>query len=698
MKSLIRVLMVEDNPMEADLTQYHLQRANSANFELAHADCINAAVEWLGSNQPPDVVLLDLHLPDCEGLDGFRSLHGLAPSVPKIILTNYFDDSLAGQAVREGAQDYLIKKDVDAPLLEKAIRYAMERYASERALRESEERYALAVAGASDGIWDWNVHTGQSYFSERWKEIAGFDINADIGFENWLQHIHPEDEPGFSTALKAHLAEPDEHFEHEIRVRSSDGEYRWMLVRGLAVSNGQERAYRMAGSMTDVNERKLAENRLLYDAFHDALTGLPNRALFVDRLEQAMYAFQRDNNRRYAVLYFDLDRFKNINDSLGHSVGDQLLVSIARRLQGVIRPSDTLSRLSGDEFAVLLNDVDGEDDAMRVTERVHALLGEEFMIDGNAIYPSASIGIVLAARQYGDPEEVIRDADLAMYRAKAVENRDAVIFDAEMHASVLSRLRLETDLRRAIDREEFEVHYQPIVSLETGQVLSFEALLRWNHPESGLIGPDGFIEVAEETGMITELSWWVIEQAASQTRQWQTLFPTNPLLSVSVNVTGSLFREDAVAERLLGLLGTCQLAPEHFHLEITERSFMDHQVVVLEELDKLRAAGVQLHIDDFGTGYSSLSYLQKYSYDTLKIDKSFISEISNAGEGSAIVKAILALGRNLNMNIVAEGVENVDQVAFLRELQCPEAQGFWFSKPLSGPQASKVLAEPMRLN
>ena len=647
----------------------------------------------------PDIILLDLQLPDCTGLEGFGALHALVPDVPQIILTNFADDGLAATAVRQGAQDYLIKKEVDTTLLTKSIRYAIERQRADAALRESEERYALAVAGSNEGIWDWNLTDNLAYFSPRWQMLVGRDGDAgrsDVSY--WFDRVHPEDKPGLQAALEAHFCDTQKHFEHAHRVKHESGEYRWMLVRGLAVRDRDGNCCRMAGSISDITDRKKAEDELVHYALHDGLTNLPNRTLFTDRLERAIRIFERDPKHLYAVLYFDLDRFKTINDSLGHSTGDGLLISVAHRLKEALRPSDTLTRLSGDEFAILLNEIGSSEDAMDVAQRIHLMLAKAFVVQGHTIFQTASTGIAMGAAKYTAPEQVLRDADLAMYRAKALKDREIVIFDGHMHASVVARLRLETDLRRALRRQEFLIHYQPIVSLETGQVLSFEALVRWQHPTHGLLPPESFIEVAEEMGLISDLSWWIIEEAAGQILQWQRLFPTTPPLGIAVNVTGSLFRSGGVAEKLLKLLNHCGLTPEHMRLEITESSFMDHQEAVLAELDSLRAAGVRLHIDDFGTGYSSLSYLQRYSYDTLKIDRSFIRDALGAGDASAIVKAIVALGKALNMNIVAEGVEKPEQVRFLREMNCPEAQGFWFSKPLSKNEVHTVLEHPLRLN
>ena len=698
-ESSIQVLLVEDSQSEADLTRFFLSRHDSISYELVHVDRIKAAMQEIDAGYLPDIVLLDLQLPDCTGLEGFSTLHALAPDVPLIILTNFADDGLAATAVRQGAQYYLIKKEVDTTLLTKSIRYAIERQRADAALRESEERYALAVAGSNEGIWDWNLTNNLAYFSPRWQMLVGRDGDAGEGdVSYWFDRVHPEDKPGLQAALEAHFRNTQKHFEHAHRIKHESGEYRWMLARGLAVRDRDGNCCRMAGSLSDITDRKKAEDELVHYALHDGLTNLPNRTLFTDRLERAIRIFERDPKHLYAVLYFDLDRFKTINDSLGHSAGDSLLISVAHRLKEALRPSDTLTRLSGDEFAILLNEIGSPEDAVDVAQRIHLMLAKAFVVQGHTIFQAASTGIAMGAAKYTAPEQVLRDADLAMYRAKALKDREIVIFDDHMHTSVITRLRLETDLRRALRRQEFLIHYQPIVSLETGQVLSFEALVRWQHPTHGLLPPESFIKVAEEMGLISDLSWWIIEQAACQILQWQRLFPSTPPLGIAVNVTESLFRSGGVAEKLLRLLDECGLAPEHMCLEITENSFMDHQEAVLAELDSLRAAGVRLHIDDFGTGYSSLSYLQRYSYDTLKIDRSFIRDALGTSEASAIVEAIVALGKALNMNIVAEGVEKPEQVRFLREMNCPEAQGFWFSRPLSKNKVHTVLEHPLRLS
>jgi diguanylate cyclase (GGDEF)-like protein len=473
----------------------------------------------------------------------------------------------------------------------------------------------------------------------------------------------------------------------------------WVLTRGLAVRDPAGAAYRLAGSLTDITARKLAEEQLLHDAFHDALTGLANRALCLDRLEQTLRQYRRDPEKVFGVLFFDLDRFKTINDSLGHSVGDQLLMEVARRLQRFLRPGDTVARLGGDEFAVILTDIDGVADASHVAERIHELLAQVFVIGEHEVFTSASIGIAMVSEKYERPEELLRDADLAMYRAKQGGAGCCEVFDSNMYESAVALLKLETDLRRAVEREEFMVHYQPIVAVDDGRILGFEALVRWRHPERGLVLPDQFIPAAEETGLVVPIGWWVLRTACRQTREWQQMFPVDPPLSISVNISGKLFLTPNMSARLLEILEESRLPPESLRLEITESAIMDHRDAAVAELTRLRAAGVKLHIDDFGTGYSSLTYLQRFSYDSLKIDRSFVSGMRQEEEGTELVRAIVALGKMLNMNVIAEGVETPEQYRWLLAMECPEAQGFWFSRPLDRTAVSRLLqARPTLLN
>ncbi|MDJ0860969.1 MAG: EAL domain-containing protein [Gammaproteobacteria bacterium] len=683
---------MEDDLAQADLIRALLDTASDdGDFRIDHTQRLSEAKQR-ALETDPQVVLLDLNLPDSYGLIGFQELHRVAPWLPVIILTNVKDENEAARAVRLGAQDYLIKREVETALLIRSIRYAIERQRAEEALRESEERYALAVAGANDGLWDWHVTKNVVYFSPRWKAILGFKSREFRDrLEDWFDRVHPEDLDELKSALNGHLIHGVAHFEHEHRVRNKAGQYLWVLCRGLAVRDESGTAYRIAGSLTDISARKRAEAQLRHDAMHDALTRLPNRTLYLDRLDIALRRYHRNKDKQFAVLFFDLDRFKNVNDSLGHSIGDELLLAAAKRLQQFLRPGDTLARLGGDEFAILLNDLEGLADAQQVAERIHELLAREFTIGGHEVYTSASIGIALSASHYQRPEEMLRDADLAMYQAKRSGDVAAEVFDSDMHQSAIAVLKLETDLRRAVERQEFVLHYQPIVSLATERIIGFEALLRWQHPERGLLHPEQFIGAAEETGLIVPICWLGLHEACLQLREWQYRFPTHPPLSVSINISGKLFLQARMAERVLAALTECGLSPECLHLEITESAMLDHREAALAELRALRQAGIELHVDDFGTGYSSLTYLQRFSYDSLKIDRSFVGNVLRTEETNAIVKAIIALGKMLGMNVIAEGVETREQLLWLREAQCPQGQGFWFSEPLDSAAVGSLL-------
>ena len=690
----IRILMVEDSPHDAALVRSVLGSQTGLETDLVHRDRLEAGIEYL-DHGTVDIVLLDFSLPDSKGLDTFRRVNAEHPEVPVIVLTSLEDDAVAVQAVAEGAQDYLAKRYLDGRLLTRSIRYALERHRSEDALRESEERYALAIRGANDGLWDWNLATGHLYLSPRWKMMLGYGI-YDVGdrVDDWFNKVHPDDVDELRSAIRAHFDGDDKHFEYEHRMITRSGETRWMLTRGVAVRDEDGNAIRMAGSLTDVTARKLAEQQLVYDAFHDGLTGLANRALFVDRLSVILAARRRQPGLRFAVMFLDLDRFKNINDSLGHTTGDRLLQDIAKRIEKTLRPGDTIARLGGDEFAILLSHVEDLGDAIHVAERIQEIISSSTTIGGHEVYVTSSIGIALSSEQTRGPEDILRDADIAMYRAKAAGRNRYEIFDQEMHRHAVRLLALETELRRAIECEDFVMHYQPIVALDTGLIVGFEGLVRWNHPERGLVAPGQFIGLAEETGLIVPLCWFTLRECCGQARRWQMMFPKNPPLFISVNVSGKLFLQPDAVERLVAILERTGLPPESLRLEVTENVVVDHGDEVMNKLSKLRALGVELSIDDFGTGYSSLSYLQRFQYDTLKIDRSFVSAMGVARDSRNIVKTILNLADDLGIGVVAEGIETEEQAIRLRQMDCPLGQGFWFARPLNHLAATDLIASP----
>jgi diguanylate cyclase (GGDEF)-like protein/PAS domain S-box-containing protein len=559
-----------------------------------------------------------------------------------------------------------------------------ERRRAEEALRDSEERYALAARGANDGLWDWDLRTGQIYFSPRWKAMLGFE-DAEIAGRpsEWLDRIMADDLPAVQATLDAHLLGTTQHFESEHRLCHKDGSWRWVLSRGIAVRDREGRAYRVAGSQTDITVRKHTEEQLLHDAFHDALTGLPNRPLLLDRLGHCLTRARRREGHGFAVLFIDLDRFKLVNDSLGHIAGDRLLVEVARTLKDSLRPGDTVARLGGDEFAVLLDDIDGVQETTAIVARIQSELAAPVAIGGgNEVFATASIGIALGSREYAQPEEVVRDADIAMYHAKGLGKSRYAVFDAAMHLGAVSRLQMETDLRHALDRQEFRVFYQPIVCLATGRLTGFEALLRWDRGERGLMEPSKFIPVAEETGLILPIGEWVLREAYRRVSAWMAEFPGRAPRSVSVNLSSRQLAQSGLPEEIARMLREYPAPRPVLHLEVTEGTIIENGEAAEAMLRELKELNVKVDVDDFGTGYSSLSYLHRLPIDNLKIDQSFVRRIGSKGENAEIVRTIVSLAHTLGLEVTAEGVEREEQLEVLRSLGCHHGQGLLFSAPL----------------
>lgn len=439
-----------------------------------------------------------------------------------------------------------------------------------------------------------------------------------------------------------------------------------------------------------------SKERFRQAAFHDALTGLPNRALLIDHLKLAMERSRRREGHLFAVLFLDLDRFKNINDSLGHNIGDQLLIAIARRIETCLRPTDTVARLGGDEFAILLDGLDDSKNAVYVAERIRESLMQPFDLSGHEVYTTTSIGIALSSTHsthYEQPENLLRDADTAMYRAKENGKARYELFDTVMHARAVSLLNLENDLRRAVERREFQVYYQPIIMLETREIAGFEALIRWNHPERGFVSPAEFIPLAEETGLILEIGQWVLREACRQIQQWQWLAPNEKPLTMAVNLSGKQFKQPDIIEQIKKTLQETNCDPRTLKIEITESAVMENAEAATQMLTQLRDLGVQISIDDFGTGYSSLSYLHRFPVTTLKIDRSFIGRMGAGDENSEIVRTIMTLAVNLGMDVVAEGVETEEQLRQLTALKCEYGQGYLFSKAVDAKTAQALLQE-----
>jgi diguanylate cyclase (GGDEF)-like protein/PAS domain S-box-containing protein len=566
-----------------------------------------------------------------------------------------------------------------------------ERRQIELKLRESEERYALAMRGANDGLWDWDLKTDRLFLSGRWKAMVGCG-DAEIGEspDDWFTRVHEEDLPRVREAIAAHLRGTTPHVEIEHRVRHRSGEWRWMLARGLAIRDAAGTPYRMAGSLTDITDRKSGEARLVREALLDSLTGLANRTLLCERLEHALERSRRDETLQFVVLFLDLDRFKIINDGLGHGVGDQLLCEFARRLVACVRPTDTVARLGGDEFVILLEAVSGVADGARVATRIHALLRKPFELDGHEVFTTASIGIAPSSPRYRNVRDLLRDADSAMYRAKALGKSRHEMFDGAMNEQALEVLKLETDLRHAIERKEFLLHYQPIVSLADGSLRGFEALVRWRQPDRGMVSPAVFIPMMEETGLIVPLGTWVLGEACRQLRAWHGRFGRP--LGVSVNVSGKQFAKGDLVAEVEAALRETGIPARCLTLEITESVMMVNAEESLRILCALRALGTGISVDDFGVGYSSLSQLHRFPIDALKIDRSFIQRIGGDERDAEIVRTIVTLAHNLKMGVTAEGIETPLQLERVRALGAEAGQGYLFSKPMAAADVEAMLA------
>jgi diguanylate cyclase (GGDEF)-like protein/PAS domain S-box-containing protein len=579
---------------------------------------------------------------------------------------------------------YLKNVEASAAQAEQAERHVA-------ALRESEERFRSAfdhAAGmalvATDGKW---IKVNRSLC-----EMVGYS-EQELLASNFQAITHEDDLGDMVSQVSKLLDGQASTYQMELRYKHKNGHIVWALLSVTMIRDSLINSVNLIFQIQDITDRKRAEERLLHEAFHDMLTGLPNRALFMDHLKLSVERGKRREDRLFAVLFLDLDRFKVINDSLGHMVGDQLLVGIARRLEICLRPGDTVARLGGDEFTVLLEDLMSVTEAIDVADRLQKALALPFNLNGHEVFATVSIGIALSSTGYDRPEEVLRDADTAMYRAKMLGKARHEVFDKTMHARAMNLLQMETDLRRAIERKEFVLHYQPIVALETGTIRGFEALIRWQHPERGFVSPDEFIPIAEETGLIIPIGQWVLRQACRQIHEWQVQFPQYPPLQVSVNLSSKQFINSNLSEQVRQILKETEVEPQSLKLEITESMVMENFETATEMLNQLRTLGVELSIDDFGTGYSSLSYLHRFPISTLKIDRSFVSRMSDNNENAEIVRTIIMLARSLKMDVVAEGVETQDQLSQLAMLECEYGQGYYFAKPLDIEGVAKLLAD-----
>lgn len=686
------LLVVDDEYLNRDMLRERLVRSG---FDVTEAE--DARQAWdLIQKGGIDLVLLDTMMPGMSGIELLKMLRGVygQSELPVIMATAVSDSASVAGALETGANDY-VSKPIDYPVALARIRSQLKRKNSEQHLRQNAERHALVNHANADGIWDWDLDLNQVYYSQHWWLTIGVDHSGTGDApEVWLDRVHPEDAANLRHRLHLHWSATGEQpFYCEYRMLHQDGSYRWMRSRGHSVRDSDGRAIRMIGSQTDITEQKV----------HDSLTGLANRLLFLDRAGQSLDAAMSGRGGGFAVLFLDIDRFKLVNDTMGHLAGDQLLVEVAARLRKAApanTPADssqkesdvTVGRFGGDEFAILLDHVEACAEAEAFAARLQRAFEEPFDLNGREVYCSVSIGIAAWNHSYTSVEDLLRDADTAMYGAKANGGSGYLVFDEPMRQRVAARLEIETSLRKAVERNELVVYYQPKVDLERGSIVGMEALLRWRHPRMGLIGPADFIPIAEETGQIVGIGNWAIREACRQMVEWQKEYPAIPPLAISVNLSVRQFRQPDVAQRIAAILNETGLEPGCLQLEITESVVMDDPDGAIEITHKLKNLGVGIKLDDFGTGYSSLSYLCRMPIDTLKIDKSFIIRMRESKTDLEIVRTVLTLARSLGMEVVAEGVERIDQLTQLRSLGCRFGQGYYFGRPISTEETGLLLA------
>ena len=693
-KSIDSVLLIEDNPGDARLLREMFNEQGSRGTDVAIVRSMGDAEKYLGEHKV-DIVLLDLGLPDAQGLGAVRRAHAAAPRVPLVVLTGLDDETLAAQALQAGAQDYLIKSQIDTygttRGLLRALRYSIERKNLEDALFVEKERAEVTLNSIGDAVACSDVSGNLTFLNRVAQKLTGWSWQEAGGrpMAEVFQILDTRDREIILNPMDgAILRDETVHLPATSILVRRDGVE---IPVEDSVAPIHDREGQAAGAVfvfRDVSVARALALQMTHSAEHDFLTGLPNRMLLNDRISQAIALAPR-HMKHVSVLFLDLDGFKHINDSLGHATGDKLLQSIAGRLVECVRVSDTVSRQGGDEFVVLLSEVELSEDAAITAKRLLQAVAQPHCIDEHDLHVTTSIGVSVYPDDGLDAETLIKNADTAMYQAKENGRQSYQFFKLAMNVRAVERQFIEEGLRRALERQELTLHYQPKVDLMTGAITGAEALLRWTHPTRGLISPAEFIPVAEDCGLILPIGAWVLREACAQAKAW--INSGLPVMSMAVNVSAMEFRSENFLDGLFAIVSETGIDPKSLELELTESVLMKHARSTANILNGLRESGVRVAIDDFGTGYSSLSYLRKFPVDAVKIDQSFIRQISTAGDDTTIVKAVIGMARGLKLRVVAEGVETAEEVAFLRAYRCEEAQGYFFGRPVPAQQFPMLL-------
>ncbi|MCW5962166.1 MAG: EAL domain-containing protein [Pyrinomonadaceae bacterium] len=680
----IKVLLVSDDLEDRALLDGYLEAIKGADYELTSISRYQDVIRAMRSHDY-DIQLVDFHYDNDNGLGLIQLIIEGGSRTPAILLTEKDDKELDIAAMKVGVSDYLVKAELDSLTLERAIRYAIEHSRTEIALRSSEARFRSVIQNLSDIIAILDSDANITYISPSIERTSKMEI-AEILGRKLTEFAHPEDVNKLENFIDEIRRRRGNSLLLEWRTVGTDAAFYYVESVGVNLLDDPH-VSGIVITTRNINERKILEDQLTHQAFHDPLTALANRVLFRDRVEHALMRYQRQQTP-LAVLFLDLDNFKNINDSLGHAAGDELLKSVAERLMQCVRYGDTVARLGGDEFAILLEDTEQANNAVAIAERVLECALEPFKLNGTDVMIGISVGIAFSSSKRETADELLRNADVAMYIAKENGKGCYTIFENKMYEAILSQIELEADMRRAIERGEFFLNYQPIVRLDTKKVAGFEALVRWNHPVHGMILPESFIPLAEQTGLILPLGRWIIEESCRQVKLLSRKYGRN--FTMTINISGKQLLDPGFPNDIASALDAFDTIPSLIILEITESVMMQNTEDMLKRLMLLKSIGVRLAIDDFGTGYSSLSYLQQFPIDILKIDKSFTKDVNRGPEKSAVARTIINLSDTLQLSTIAEGIERAEQIPTLESLGCKFGQGFYFAHPLSEDQLSRI--------
>ncbi len=689
---VIRAMIVGAPPDLTAKVQAWLRAATDPVIELAEAADVDSAQAALAA-EPCDAVIVFENARAPASLE-----HVTALSVGggrAVVCVGAADDPRRRRRElrRSGAAAYLERAEFDGDLLRHVLAMSVERAALQRGLDELRSRFVLALRSVQDGYWEWDIIDDAVFFSRRWREIMGYAAeDAHGAFEDWFSLVHADDRSLVRARLDAHVRGQEATFEVEHRVRAGDGTYRWVLTRGVVERDAQGTPLRMAGSLTDMTQFRARVDELRRQSRHDALTGLPRKELFMERLARAVEVAREFPDAGFVVLLVEVDRLRRFNESIGHSAGDHILSQIARRLTSCVDRDTLVARIGGAKFAVLVENVTDYDLGSRLADRFQEAMRSPFEVDEEPVYVSISVGITTSQRTYHRPEEVMSDATTAVTRAKQQPRGDRKrVFSTQMRMEAITQMRLEMALRQAVERQEFELHYQPIVSLQTGYLVGFEALIRWQSPERGRISPAEFIPIAEATGLIQPIGRWAFSEATHQLHAWGERSPAARHLAVSVNLSGRQVGDPQLLHSIARALNETEVEPTNIKIELTESVLMDNVEEMSSLLNALRELGVQIWVDDFGTGYSSLSYLHRFPVDGLKVDKTFVDGVAHDGPSQAMVQTIVNLSQQLEVELVAEGIETREQADLLRVMGCPSGQGYLFGRPCRGDEALALI-------